>query len=686
MPLPQTRSSGAVMDRNRLAEETSPYLLQHKHNPVHWQPWSEETLAAAKAADKPILLSIGYAACHWCHVMAHESFENPQIAERMNELFVNIKVDREERPDLDAIYQHALALMGEQGGWPLTMFLTPDGEPFWGGTYFPPEQRWGRPGFPQVLEALSEAYARDHDKVAKNVIALREALQRLGRPERGTAIGPELLDRMAERLLREVDQLYGGIGSAPKFPQTSILEFLWRAWKRTRQAPYRDAVVKSLDAMCQGGIYDHLGGGFARYSTDARWLVPHFEKMLYDNAELVELMTLVWEETRKPLYRDRIAETLGWVIREMLAPEGGFASSLDADSEHEEGKFYVWTEAEIDAVLGERSALFKRFYDVTPEGNWEGKTIINRSNAHEPADEETEHELAACRALLFQASARRARPGWDDKVLADWNGLMIAAMADAGLVFERPEWIETARRAFDFIGRQMTDAGGRLLHSWREGRARHPASVDDYANLCRAALALHEATGDENFLIQTRDWLAILDQHYWEDATGGYFFAANDTKGLIARVKTAADSAVPAGNGTLVAVLTRLAILTGEEKYRRRAEAIVETFSGEIARNFFPLATLLNNIEVLEKPLQVVVVGEKSDPAFGSLLRTVYGVSLPNRVVLTLAPGGSLPANHPAFGKGAVDGKPAAYVCEGPVCSLPITEAESLLETLARVR
>jgi uncharacterized protein len=686
MPLPQTRSSGAVMDRNRLAEETSPYLLQHKHNPVHWQPWSEETLAAAKAADKPILLSIGYAACHWCHVMAHESFENPQIAERMNELFVNIKVDREERPDLDAIYQHALALMGEQGGWPLTMFLTPDGEPFWGGTYFPPEQRWGRPGFPQVLEALSEAYARDHDKVAKNVIALREALQRLGRPERGAAIGPELLDRMAERLLREVDQLNGGIGSAPKFPQTSILEFLWRAWKRTRQAPYRDAVVKSLDAMCQGGIYDHLGGGFARYSTDARWLVPHFEKMLYDNAELVELMTLVWQETRKPLYRDRIAETLGWVIREMLAPEGGFASSLDADSEHEEGKFYVWTEAEIDAVLGERSALFKRFYDVTPEGNWEGKTILNRSNAHEPADEETERELAACRALLFQARARRVRPGWDDKVLADWDGLMIAAMANAGLVFVRQEWIETAHRGFDFIRRQMTGSDGRLLHSWREGRARHPASVDDYANLCRAALALHEATGDEDFLIQTRDWLAILDQHYWDDAAGGYFFAANDTKGLIARVKTAADSAVPAGNGTLVAVLTRLAILTGEEKYRRRAEAIVETFSGEIARNFFPLATLLNNIEVLEKPLQVVVVGEKSDPAFGPLLRTVYGVSLPNRVVLTLAPGGSLPANHPAFGKGAVDGKPAAYVCEGPVCSLPITEAESLLETLARVR
>jgi uncharacterized protein YyaL (SSP411 family) len=674
------------MDRNRLGEETSPYLLQHKDNPVHWQPWSPETLAAAKAENKPILLSIGYAACHWCHVMAHESFEDPQIAARMNELFVNIKVDREERPDLDSIYQHALALMGEQGGWPLTMFLTPDGEPFWGGTYFPPEQRWGRPGFPQVLEAMSNAYARDRDNVAKNVVALREALQRLGCPERGGAIGRELLDRVAERLLRETDQLHGGIGTAPKFPQTGVLELLWRAWKRTGQPPYRDAIVKALDAMCQGGIYDHLGGGFARYSTDARWLVPHFEKMLYDNAELVDLLTLVWQETKSPLYRERVDETLGWVGREMVTPEGGFASSLDADSEHEEGKFYVWSEAEIDQVLGERASLFKRFYDVTPEGNWEEKNILNRSKSPERADEQTERALAACRALLLRAREHRVRPGWDDKVLADWNGLMIAAMANAGVVFERPEWIDTARRAFDFIHGEMTGADGRLLHGWRAGRARHPANVDDYANLCRAALALHEATGDERFLSQTRDWIAVLDRHYWDEAGGGYFFAAKDTEGLIARAKTAADSAVPAGNGTLVGVLTRLAILTGDEAYRRRAEAVVETFSGEAARNFFPLATLLNNVELLDKPLQIVVVGEKGDPPFQSLLRAVYSVSLPNRVVLALPPDGSLPAGHPATVKGLVDAKPTAYVCEGPVCSLPITDTESLLESLARVR
>jgi uncharacterized protein len=671
------------MDRNRLGEETSPYLLQHKDNPVHWQAWSDATLAAAKGADKPILLSIGYAACHWCHVMAHESFEDPAIAERMNELFVNIKVDREERPDLDQIYQHALALMGEQGGWPLTMFLTPEGEPFWGGTYFPPESRWGRPGFSQVLSAMSEAYARDRDKIVKNVTVLREALQRLGRPERGGSVTRELLDRIAERLLREVDQINGGIGTAPKFPQTGILELLWRAWKRTRQVPYREAVVKALDAMCQGGIYDHLGGGFARYSTDARWLVPHFEKMLYDNAELVDLLTLVWQETKNPLYRQRVEETLGWVTREMLTTGGGFASSLDADSEHEEGKFYVWSEMEVDAVLGERARLFKRLYDVDAQGNWEGHTILNRLNTPAAADAETERELTLCRSMLFQARERRIRPGLDDKVLADWNGLMIAAMANAGLVFERLDWVETASGAFAFIRERMSDPGGRLLHSWRDDRARHPASVDDYANLCRAAFALHEATGDTAFVEQAREWLKILDRHYWDAAGGGYFFSANDTAGLITRPKTAADSAVPAGNGSLIGVLSRLAILTGDLSYQRRAEGILETFSGELGRNFFPLATLLDNVELLMKPLQVVLVGRPGIAEFNALRRAVYSVSLPNRVVVTLAPEESLPAGHPASGKGLVEGKPAAYVCEGPVCSLPITEPEALLDALA---
>jgi uncharacterized protein YyaL (SSP411 family) len=676
------------MDRNRLADETSPYLLQHKDNPVHWQGWGAGTLAAAKAADKPILLSVGYAACHWCHVMAHESFENPAIAALMNERFVNIKVDREERPDLDAIYQNALAMMGEQGGWPLTMFLTPDGEPFWGGTYYPPEPRWGRPGFAQVLTQIGDAYREQRETVLKNVAALREGLQKLGATPEAAApeLSPALLDRLAERLLREVDPLNGGIGTAPKFPQCGIFELLWRAWRRTRQTPYRDAVTRTLTTISQGGIYDHLGGGYARYATDSHWLVPHFEKMLYDNAELVSLLTLVWQENRDPLYRQRVEETVGWVEREMTHPEGGFYSSLDADSEHEEGKFYVWNEAEIDRVLGDRADLFKRFYDVSGGGNWEGKTILNRLAHQAIADEATEARLAECRRLLLQARAVRVRPGLDDKILADWNGLMIAALAEAGLAFKQPGWVELARRAFAFIHDRMTAPDGRLRHSWRENRARHPASVDDYANLCRAALALHEATFDPAYLAQARRWVAVLDTHYWDGAAGGYFFAADDTNDLIARVKTATDAAVPSGNGTMIGVLTRLALATGEDLYQRRADEIISAFAGELGRNFFPLATLLNNAELAMTPVQIVLAGNPDASDFAALRRAAYAASVPNRIVLAARPGENLPESHPASGKGPVAGRAAAYVCEGPVCSLPLTDPDALKAALAELR
>jgi uncharacterized protein len=672
--------------RNRLGDETSPYLLQHKDNPVHWQAWGEAALAAAKAEDKPILLSVGYAACHWCHVMAHESFENPAIAKLMNENYINIKIDREERPDLDSIYQHALALLGEQGGWPLTMFLSPDGEPFWGGTYFPPEPRWGRPGFPQVLAGVAQTYRNEREKVTKNVTILREALEKLGRPEAGDDIDPALFDRIAERLLREVDPLNGGIGTAPKFPQCGIFELLWRGWRRTRQMPYRDAVLRTLTTICQGGIYDHVGGGFARYSVDARWLAPHFEKMLYDNAELIDLLTSVWRETADPLYSERVHQTVEWLSREMVSKEGGFASSLDADSEHEEGKFYVWSEAEIDAALGPDTAVFKEFYDVTPEGNWEGHTIVNRLHHPELADDSVEIGLEVCRRKLLAARAHRVRPGLDDKVLADWNGLMIAALANAALAFERDAWLMLAERAFGFIQQHMAAPGGRLFHSWRDGRAGHPASVDDYANLSRAALALHEATQEERYLTQARDWVAVLNRHYWDSESGGYFFAADDTSGLIARAKTAADAAVPAGNGTMVGVLTQLAILTGEESYRKRGEAIIRAFAGEVRRNFFPLATLINNAEFAMRPLQIVLVGAVGDPDLALLRGMICKASLPKRVVQIVAPGMSLPASHPAYGKGLVDGKPTAYICEGPVCSLPIVALPELIDALTKLR
>ena len=674
------------MKRNVLAEETSPYLLQHKDNPVHWQAWGPIALAEARQGDKPILLSIGYAACPWCHVMAHESFENPEIAALMNELFVNIKVDREERPDLDAIYQYALALLGEQGGWPLTMFLTPAGEPFWGGTYFPPTARWGRPGFAEVLRAISAAYTGEREKVAKSAEALKAALHRLSSPERGQGLSIAATDRIAERLVREVDPFNGGIGDAPKFPQPGLFELLWRGWRRTRQEPFKRAVELTLDRISQGGIYDHLGGGYSRYSVDARWLVPHFEKMLYDNAQLIDLLTLAWQETGKGLYAMRVAETVDWLARDMLTAEGAFASSLDADSEHEEGKYYVWSAAEIDDLLGERATRFREFYDVTPEGNWEGRTILNRLKHIALGDSATEAELAACRAVLFRAREERVAPGLDDKVLADWNGLAIAALANAATVFERPDWLDLAIDAFTFIASTMTDGEGRLFHSWRAGKKRHPAVLDDYANMSRAALALYEATGDADYLARAETWVTLADRHYHDDAGGGYFFTADDTEALVARTKTAQDNPNPSGNGVMAGVLARLFYLTGKPAYRARAEEIVATFAGELERQAFGFAALINGNEVLQRALQIVVRGGRGEDDTGALLRAVAGMSLPNKVLLVMPPDAPLPADHPASGKGQVEGRATAYVCEGPVCSLPITDPAALAENLARRR
>ena len=660
-----------------MSGETSPYLLQHRDNPVHWQPWSAETLDRAKAENKPILLSVGYAACHWCHVMAHESFENDAIAGVMNDLFVNIKVDREERPDVDAIYQQALSLTGQHGGWPLTMFLTPDAEPFWGGTYFPAEPRYGRPGFTDVLRRVSEIYHGQPETVTTNKTALLEALDKIAAPPPDAVahqVSDGILDQIAARIAQEVDSERGGIGSAPKFPQPYAFELLWRAYLRTGDTTYRDAVEISLKHMCQGGIYDHLGGGFARYSTDDDWLAPHFEKMLYDNAQLVELLTLVWQETRTPLFEQRVRETVGWLEREMTAPAAedgaaGFAAALDADSEGEEGRFYVWSRAEVEAVLGGRAARFCEVYDVTAGGNWEGRTILNRLHSMSVPDDPV---LAEARTALLTERERRERPLRDDKVLADWNGLMIAALARAGAAFDEPAWTRMAERAFAFVEMHMTAPDGRLRHSWRLGRARHPASLDDYAAMMRAALMLEEATGDRRYRERTLGWLEIVERHYG-DGTGGWFFAADDTERLIVRARTAADNPTPSGNGMMVDVLARLWWLTGEARYRQRAEAAVAAFAGETARNIFPLSTLLNANALLQEAVQVVLAGDD-----GRLRRAVERVSLPSRVLALIDAAETLPDGHPATGKTAVEGRPTAYVCRGPVCSLPVTDPDEL--------
>lgn len=660
------------MRANRLKNETSPYLLQHANNPVDWQAWSSAALEEAKLKNRPILLSIGYAACHWCHVMAHESFENEETAALMNKLFINIKVDREERPDLDTIYQSALQLLGQQGGWPLTMFLTPNGEPFWGGTYFPPEARYGRSGFPQILETIHNYWIKKQSEVKKNVEGLRTALTNLEKSKSGAEISLKAIEKAALQLAQEFDNVNGGIGTAPKFPNPTILELLWRTYKRNDDQVLRDTVLISLEKMCQGGIYDHLAGGFARYSTDAKWLVPHFEKMLYDNAQILELITWAWQETKSPLFAARARETVSWLLNEMIVDGGGFAATLDADSEGEEGRFYVWGHAEVAKILVKDTRLFAEAYNVTVSGNWEGKTILNRNTAPRNFTEMEESTLANCRVKLLQSRNTRVRPGWDDKVLADWNGLMIFALAHAGVAFDERSWVTASCQAFNFILRTMHQ-DGRLFHAYRNGKTKHAANLDDYANMIRAALLLFELTGKQDYLKISEEWIQTLDKYYWDQKDGGYFFTAGDTEALIIRTKSCADHATPSGNGVMVGNLARLFFMTGKIDYRMKAEETISAFSGELAENFFPLATLLNSAEFLQCAVQIVIIGDRAETKCREFLKILFSTNLPNRIISLIDPDIILPENHPAFGKQQKNASTTAYVCIGNTCSLPIT-------------
>ncbi|WP_199899234.1 thioredoxin domain-containing protein [Sneathiella glossodoripedis] len=669
--------------RNVLDQETSPYLLQHKDNPVHWQPWGQDALDQAKREGKPILLSIGYAACHWCHVMAHESFEDEQVAAVMNDLYINIKVDREERPDIDNIYQTALALLGEQGGWPLTMFLNSKGEPFWGGTYFPKETAYGRPGFIHVLESVHGIFQNEPEKVTKNRDILKAALKKHNSVPDGDRpkLNLDVLDRIAARYSEEADQEHGGIGSAPKFPQTYVLENLWRSYVRTGHDILSDITVKALTHMSQGGIYDHLGGGYARYSTDAEWLVPHFEKMLYDNALILDLLVLVHHETKSELFKSRIYETIEWVLREMIGENGAFSSTIDADSEGEEGKFYVWSIAELEAILGDEAAQFCEIYGVEAEGNWEGKNILHRLNYPTTLDPEFETALGALRSKLFEERKKRVAPELDDKILTDWNGLMIAAMAKAGAYFSEVRWVEQAENAFTAITTHSMEDDGRLYHSYRLGLAKHTGILEDYANMARAALTLYEITGRNFYLERAKTWFSILNTHFW-DTEGGYFQTADDAEALIVRSKSAFDNAVPSGNGTMLEVLAKLHYLTGEREPFEKATDIVRCFSAELGRNFFPLATFLNNFETLIEGKQIIIVGGRDEPETQDLLNELRNFSIPNKVLNIITDTEDLPFDHPAKGKSRVDDKPTAYICTGPVCSLPATSPLDLRKIL----
>ncbi|CAA2143195.1 thioredoxin domain-containing protein [Hyphomicrobium sp. ghe19] len=671
------------MSENRLKYETSPYLLQHKDNPVHWWAWGPEALAEAKRTGKPILLSVGYAACHWCHVMAHESFEDAATAEVMNSLFINIKVDREERPDIDAIYMGALHRLGEQGGWPLTMFLDSEAKPFWGGTYFPRESRYGRPAFVTVLLRIAEAYQNQPDNVRKNTEALLASLKDDAVTDaRGNVPGPDVRD-LVQRIARAVDREHGGLSGAPKFPQWNIFWLLWRGAIRFEEKTAKDAVVTTLRNICQGGIYDHLGGGFARYSVDELWLVPHFEKMLYDNALLIDLMTEVWRETQEPLFKIRIAETVAWLMNEMIGEAGGFAASLDADSEGEEGKFYVWSAAEIAEVLGTEDAeFFDRVYGVTPNGNFEGHTILNRLDSLALLSDDEEARLAAMRAKLLSRRALRIRPGWDDKILADWNGLMIAALSRAAVVFENLEWLSLAERAFTCVTTKLSAGGDRLFHSYRDGLAKAPATASDYANMTWAALRLFGATQSETYLAQAQRWAEVLDQHYWDGEGGGYFTAADDTTDVVVRLKTASDDAVPSANAIQLSNLIVLNALTGESRYDDRARELERAFAGSAARTPTGHCGLIAAELDLDRLVQVAVLGD-SDDRLATVLRQI---SLPGDVEFIAATATSLSSQSALGGKSSIGGRSTAYVCTGPTCSAPLHAPEEFLERLRASR
>jgi uncharacterized protein len=673
----------AASTENRLAGETSPYLLQHKHNPVAWWPWGPAALAEAKQTGKPILLSVGYAACHWCHVMAHESFEDDATAAVMNELFVNIKVDREERPDIDQIYMNALHLLGEQGGWPLTMFLTPDGGPVWGGTYFPKTARYGRPAFVDVLREVARLFREEPDKIEQNRSALMERLAERARPAHRVVMGLAALDNVAKRAASAIDPVHGGMRGAPKFPNASLFELLWRAGLRSHEERYFTLVEITLDRICEGGIYDHLGGGFSRYSVDERWLVPHFEKMLYDNAQLLDLLALAYARTGKPLYRERARETVEWLVREMTGPEGGFSASLDADSEGEEGKFYVWSRQEIEQVLGaDDAAFFAAHYDASAEGNFEGHNILNRLKGLLRSKDD-EAKLAMLRPMLHQARSKRVRPGLDDKVLADWNGLMIAAFAHAGVLFEEPAWIDMAARAFRFVAESMT-RGDRLGHSWRDGRLLFPGLASDFAYMIRAALSLHEATGDSAYLERALAWQRAFDRHYANPDTGGYFLTADDAEGLVIRPSATTDDATPNPNAIAAQNLVRLAVLAGDDAWRSAADRLFDGVLPLAADSLFAHMALLNALDLRLRNAEIVVTG--ADQGARDLIAAALKLPFAARTVVRAPNADTLPPAHPARDKIAAAPAGAAFVCVGERCSLPVTEPHQLAHNVTAMR
>ncbi len=653
---------------NRLAQETSPYLLQHRDNPVDWYPWGAEALAHARELDRPILLSVGYSACHWCHVMERESFEDAETAAYMNEHFVSVKVDREERPDVDALYMEAVQTMSGHGGWPMTVFCDPDGVPFYGGTYFPPDEGRGMPSFGMVMEAVADAFESRREELRERAPETRARLGAIGAVEpSGEAPGAELLEAAVATLEAAADAERGGFGGAPKFPPSSALELLLA---RGAVAP----VERTLDAMMAGGIYDQIGGGFARYSVDASWLVPHFEKMLYDNAQLARAYLHGWQALGHERYRRVCEETLEWALREMRGPEGGFYSALDADSEGEEGRFYVWTPAELRAVLGDRAEAAIEFYGVSDAGNFEGRNILHLAGGAAATEPEG---LAETRRALYEARAERVRPGLDDKRLASWNALMLAALAEAGAALEREDYLDAARHCAEFVLRDLRAADGHLLRTYKDGEGRLNAYLEDHAFLLDALLTLYEATFEPRWFNEAKALADTTIARFGDPERGGFYSTSDDHEELIARRKEIGDHPIPSGNSAAALGLLRLEALTGERTYGQWAEGMLRLFAKAAPRQPDAFAHLLRALDFQLAPTkEVALIGDELSE-LAAVVRSRY------RPHLVLA-GGTEGSTIPPLleGRTAVEGKPTAYVCEHFSCRAPVTDADVLADLL----
>ncbi len=673
---------------NRLSRETSPYLLQHGDNPVQWYPWGQEAFARARATDRPILLSIGYSACHWCHVMAHESFENPDIAALMNEHFVNIKVDREERPDLDAIYMQAVQAITGSGGWPMTVFLTPDGTPFYGGTYYPPQDHGGRPGFPRVLRSVAEAFRSRRQDITRSAGELLQQLQQTEQlPSNDEVITSTVLDEAFAVMQGQFDHANGGFGGAPKFPQPMTLEFLLRYQSRLMAPQALEMVETTLTHMAGGGIYDHLGGGFHRYSTDARWLVPHFEKMLYDNAQLVRVFLNAYQVSARPLYRRVVEETIAYLLREMRSPAGGFYSTQDADSEGHEGKFFVWSPEEVAAVLGPEDArAVSLYFDVTAAGNFEGRNILHTPRGIDETAAAAGISPAAMQAVLDRAipglmavREQRIHPGLDDKIVTSWNGLALRALAEVGRTLERDDVLEAAVNLARFVERELWQAG-RLRRTWRDGTGKGDGYLEDYACLTNGLLSLYEATFDWHWFAWARELGRLMIELFADPEHGGFFDTAQDAEALILRPRDLFDNAMPSGNSAAAEALLRLSSFTGDGEMERLARTVLDPLAALMARHPTGFGHALCAAEfALSERQEVAIVGPQASPETRALRRTVFGPYRPSIVVAGAEPGNTEAAAVVPLLQGRVAGEDAqAYVCQGFVCRMPVRDPAAL--------